>query len=421
MLTPVIRRLASALLVLGCAGSTGGGQTDNRPEARATVVLVSLDGFRYDYLDRYPSPNLHRIIARGVRAPLVPVFLTKTFPNHYSIVTGLYPEHHGVVDNTMYDPVFDAIFRISDTLEVPASRWWGGEPLWVTAEKQGQVAAAFFWPGSEAEIAGVRPHYWVRYDSRVPNPARVRQVLDWLTLPEAAPTFVMLYMSDVDGAGHDSGPASPAVAAAILRVDSAMGLLLDGIAQRGLGRSVNVIVVSDHGMSKTSPDSVMALDDYMALDLLARTSGGNPVYGLWPKPGMEDSVYAALHGKHPHGKVWRKDEIPIRFHYREHRRIPPILVLTDAGWSIAARRRDVVEHPERFAGGTHGYDDTLAVMRAIFLAQGPAFRSGTVAPAFRNIHIYHLISNVLGLTPAPNDGSADSTAALLRPSGGRER
>ena len=415
MRAPVSRRFASALLLLGCAGSMGRGQTGNRPDARATVVLVSLDGFRYDYLDRYPSPNLHRIIARGVRAPLVPVFLTKTFPNHYSIVTGLYPAHHGVVDNTMYDPVFDAIFRINDTLAVPDSRWWGGEPLWATAEKQGQVAAAFFWPGSEAEIAGARPHYWVRFDSRVPNPARVRQVLDWLTLPPpaAAPTFVTLYMSDVDGAGHDSGPASPAVAAAILRVDSAVGLLLDGIA-RGLADYVNVIVVSDHGMSKTSADSVMALDDYMALDLLARTSGGNPAYGLWPKPGMEDSVYAALHGKHPRVHVWKKDEIPIRFHYRGHRRIPPILVLADAGWSIAARRRDLVEHPERFSGGTHGYDDTLAVMRAIFLAQGPAFRSGYVAPAFRNIHIHHLISNVLGLTPAPNDGSADSTAALLR-------
>jgi len=415
----LIRRLASALLLVGCAGSMGGVGSGDPPAARATVVLVSLDGFRYDYLDLYPSPNLHRIIAQGVRAPLVPVFLTKTFPNHYSIVTGLYPPNHGVVDNTMYDPEFDAIFRITDTIEVPASRWWGGEPLWVTAEKQGQVAAAYFWPGSEAEIAGVRPHYWVRYNSRVPNPTRVRQVLDWLTFPESTPTFVTLYMSDVDGVGHDSGPANPAVAAAILRVDSAMGQLLDGITRLGLTDHVNVIVVSDHGMSKTSADSVMALDEYMPLDLLARTSGGNPAFGLWPKPGMEDSVYAALHGKHPHVQVWRTAEIPLRFHYQGHRRIPPILVLADAGWSIAARRRDVVEHPERFNGGTHGYDDTLAVMRAIFLAQGPAFRSGYVAPAFRNIHLYHLITNVLGLTPAPNDGSADSTTALLRPRYGR--
>ena len=419
MRTPVIRTIASALLLVGCAGSMGGGGSGDPPAARATVVLVSLDGFRYDYLDLYPSPNLHRIIAGGVRAPLVPVFLTKTFPNHYSIVTGLYPPNHGIVDNTMYDPVFDAVFRITDTIEVPASRWWGGEPLWVTAEKQGQVSAAFFWPGSEAEIGGVRPHYWKRFNSRVPNPDRVRQVLDWLTLPESTPTFVTLYMSDVDGAGHDSGPANPAIAAAILRVDSAMGQLLDGITRLGLDDHVNVVVVSDHGMSKTSADSVVALDDYMALDLLARTTGGNPVYGLWPTPGMEDSVYAALHGKHPHVQVWKRDEIPIRFHYQGHRRIPPILALADVGWSIAVRRRDVVEHPERFNGGTHGYDDTLAVMRSIFLAQGPAFRSGYVAPAFRNIHIYDLISKVLGLTPAPNDGSADSTASLLRPRDGR--
>ncbi|MGH7612961.1 MAG: ectonucleotide pyrophosphatase/phosphodiesterase, partial [Gemmatimonadales bacterium] len=139
MRTPVVRTLASALLLAGCAGSMGGGGGGggSQPDAQSTVVLVSLDGFRYDYLDSYPSPNLHRIIAQGVRAPLVPVFLTKTFPNHYSIVTGLYPPHHGVVDNTMYDPVFDAIFRITDTVAVADSRWWGGEPLWVTAEKQG--------------------------------------------------------------------------------------------------------------------------------------------------------------------------------------------------------------------------------------------------------------------------------------------
>jgi predicted AlkP superfamily pyrophosphatase or phosphodiesterase len=377
-------------------------------------VLVSLDGFRYDYLDLYPSPNLHRLMARGVRAPLVPVFLTKTFPNHYSVVTGLYPVHHGVVDNTMYDPEFDATFRINDTLAVRDSRWWGGEPLWVTAQKQGRVAAAFFWPGSEAEIAGVRPRYWVRYNSRVPNPTRVQQVLDWLTLAESTPTFVTLYMSDIDGVGHDSGPANPAVAAAILRVDSAMGLLLDGIDRRGLADRVNVIVVSDHGMSKTSPDSVMALDDYIQLDLLAHTRAGIRCSGCGPT-GHGGQRLRRPPGKHPHVQVWRTHEIPIRFHYRAHRRIPPILALADAGWSITTRRRDVTEHPERFSGGTHGYDDTLAVMRAIFLAQGPAFRSGIVAPAFRNIHIYDLISSVLGLAPAPNDGSPDSTAALLRP------
>lgn len=404
-----------ALLAGGCAGPGATGRATPPPAAGPIVVLVSLDGFRYDYLDRYAAPNLHRIISGGVRAPLVPAFPTKTFPNHYTIVTGLYPEHHGVVENTIYDPVFDALFRMSDSAAVTDARWWGGEPLWVTTEKQHRIAAAFFWPGSEAAIAGVRPHYWERYDTQVPNATRVRQVLDWLALPvERRPSFVTLYFSDVDHAGHESGPGSPEVAAAVLRVDSAVGMLLDGIARGGLDSTVDVLIVSDHGMSPTTPDSVVALDDYLPLDLLVRSVGGNPLYSLWPKAGMEDSLYRALHGRHPHLAVWRKSEIPARFHYRDNRRIAPILALVDPGWSLALRRSEVVQHPDRFRGGAHGYDDTVSVMRAIFLATGPAFRSGYVAPAFRNIHIYDLIAEILGLTPAPNDGSPDSTAMLRR-------
>jgi predicted AlkP superfamily pyrophosphatase or phosphodiesterase len=167
-------------------------------------------------------------------------------------------------------------------------------------------------------------------------------------------------------------------------------------------------------MSPTTPDSVVAIDDYLSLDALARSTGGSPVVGLWPRPGLEDSVVRALRGRHPHLSVWRKAEIPERFHYRDNRRIPPVLALVDPGWSLALRRADVVEHPERFRGGAHGYDDTTTVMRAIFLGEGPAFRVGYVGPAFRNVHIYDLLTGILGLTPATNDGSPDSTARLLR-------
>ena len=407
------RAFVSCLLAAcASAGSPPGGTP---APVRSSVVLVSLDGFRYDYLDRYACPNLRRMIAAGVRAPLVPVFPTKTFPNHYSIVTGLFPEHHGVVENTMYDPVFDTVFRITDTAAVADARWWSGEPLWVAAQRQGQTAAAMFWPGTEAAIDGVRPTYWVHYDSRVPDSTRVRQVLDWLTLPEAVrPSFVTLYFSQPDHAGHDSGPDSPDVRAAVLQVDSAVGRLMDGIAARGLAGTVNVIVVSDHGMSKTSPDSVVVLEDYIAPADLGRVTGGSPVAGFWPRPGIVDSVVRALHGRIPHLSVWKREEIPERFHYRDHRRIPPMLALADIGWSFALRHRDLAEHPERFRGGAHGYDDTTAAMRAIFIAQGPAFRSGFQAPPFRNVHVYDLIAGILGLVPAPNDGSKDSTMSLLR-------
>jgi predicted AlkP superfamily pyrophosphatase or phosphodiesterase len=167
-------------------------------------------------------------------------------------------------------------------------------------------------------------------------------------------------------------------------------------------------------MSPITPDSVVALDDFMNLEWLARVTGGNPMLGLWPRPGFEDSVYQALAGQDPHLFVWRKVDVPARFHYRNNRRIPPILAAAAAGWSVTLRRRDVAEHPPYVRGGTHGYDDTLHVMRATFLAMGPAFRRGYVAPPFRNIHVYDLIARILGLVPAPNDGSPDSTAALLR-------
>ena len=404
-------RTIAVLVAIAC---TGRAPVPAPAMSGGTVVLISIDGFRYDYLDRYPSPNLHRIIAAGVRAPLVPVFPTKTFPNHYSIVTGLFPEHHGVVENTMYDPVFDTVFRISDSDAVTDARWWGGEPLWVTAQRQGQIAAAFFWPGTEAAIEGVRPRYWKRYDVRVPDSTRVRQVLDWLTLPEPdRPTFVTLYFSEVDHAGHDFGPDSPEVAARVLQVDSAIGWLLEGLQVRGR-RTVNVMVVSDHGMARTTPDSVIPLDAYVSRRLFQRVTGGSPILGLWPQPGMLDSAYRSLRGKHPRLSVWKRAGVPERFHYRDHRRIPPLIALADIGWSLAVARQDVVDHPERFRGGAHGYDDTVSAMRALFLAQGPAFRSGVVAPPFRNIHVYDLIARILGLVPAPNEGSQDSTMMLLR-------
>ena len=405
--------LLTGLTAVACVASAA--PPAPRPAAGTSVVLVSIDGFRDDYLDRYPSPNLHRVIAAGVRAPLVPVFPTKTFPNHYSIVTGLYPEHHGIVENTMYDPVFDTVFRISDTAAVADARWWGGEPLWVTAQRQGHLAAAFFWPGSEAAIGGVRPRYWVHFDSRVPDATRVRQVLDWLSLPEETrPTFVTVYFGQVDHAGHEAGPDSPDVAAAVLQVDSAIGWLLDGLGTRGLSDRVNVIIVSDHGMSRTTPDSVIVLDDYLDRPLVARVTGGSPVVGLWPRAGMLDSVYHRLRGSHPHLSIWNREAIPDRFHYRDNRRIPPLVALADPGWSIAMTRRELADHPERFRGGAHGYDDTVAVMRAIFLAQGPRFKSGVQVPPFRNVHVYDLIAGILGLTPAANDGSRDSTMMLLR-------
>lgn len=375
------------------------------------VVLLSLDGFRWDYLDRPAAINLRRLSQQGVHAlRMVPSFPSITFPNHYTIVTGLYPEHHGIIDNTMRDSSL-GWFRMSDTAAVRNAAWWGGEPIWVTAEKQGRHAGAFFWPGSEAAIEGVRPSRWMTFNDRFPNAPRVDSVLAWLTLPDSqAMSMITLYYSDVDHAGHAAGPDSPQVDSAIARVDSMIGRLMDGIAARGLGGRVNVIVVADHGMTATAPDRVVFLDDYISLNDVDIVSSG-AIGALTPKPGKLDEVYRKLEDANPHIAVYRKGEVPARLHYNDNPRITPIVLLADEGWIITTHAQFAVR---KLLGGEHGYDNQLSSMGALFVARGPAFREGFTMLPFQNIHIYDLICRIMALTPAPNDGSLDSTRAMLR-------
>jgi predicted AlkP superfamily pyrophosphatase or phosphodiesterase len=410
------RRGAVLWLLLACGCAAAGAASRPGPVAppREAVLLVSIDGFRADYLERPQARQLRRLATEGVRARwLTSVFPSKTFPNHYSIVTGLYPEHHGIVSNTMLDTAAGRWFRIDDTLAVRDSRWWGGEPIWVTAVKQGRRSATFFWPGSEAAIEGIRPTWWKRYDSRVRNATRVRQVLDWLSAPaEQAPAVVTLYFSDVDHAGHEFGPDAPQTDSAIARVDTAIGRLLAGLDQRGLAARVDLIVVSDHGMAPVSAKRTVFLDDYIDLSDVTIVES-SPVAALIPRAGREAEVYRRLRNANPHLTVYRKDETPPRWHYRESPRIPPILAVAEEGWLISthdrrgARRRSV----ER---GTHGYDPELRSMHALFIARGPVFRRGATVPPFTNVHLYPLMAHILGLRPAPNDGSLDSVRAVLR-------
>ncbi len=416
--------LAALLLLIGCAApadtarapddtARAAADTARAPE-EPTVILVSLDGFRWDYPDRYATPNLDRIAARGVRAErLRPVFPTKTFPNHYTLVTGLYPARHGIVSNAMYDPRTGASFSLGDREAVADPVWWGGEPLWVTAEEQGLTAATYFWPGSEAPIQGVRPTYWKPYDGSVPGEERVDQVLAWLDLPPAErPSLITLYFSEVDSEGHRHGPEAPETARAARAVDAHVGRLLDGLRARGLLDAVHVIVVSDHGMATTSPERVILLDEYIDLDD-ARIVEYSPVLMLRPDPGMADSLYAALSDAHPHLTMYRKGELPERLHFDGHPRTPPPIGLADAGWSITTRAA-YERNPERFRGGTHGYDNRLPSMQGIFYAQGPRLPRDTTVAMFLSVDLYALVTRILNLEPAPNDGDAQAARRLLR-------
>jgi predicted AlkP superfamily pyrophosphatase or phosphodiesterase len=354
---------------------------------------------------------LRELARNGVRARwLVPVFPTSTFPNFYSIATGLYPEHHGIVSNTMRDSSLGT-FRLRDTAAVHDPRWWSGEPIWVTAVRQGRRAATFFWPGSDVAIEGVRPTYYKVFDPRVPDAERVRQVLEWLSLPpDNAPALVTLYLGDVDQAGHESGPDSPETDSAITRVDSAVGAIMTGIAEHGLERRVNLVVVSDHGMTELRPGQLIYLDDYIDTTSVSVVELG-PIVSLWPHPGAGDEVYRRLSGA-PHLKVYRKSDIPASYHYRAHPRIPAILGVADEGWMVTTRA-DSAARAGRLLRGMHGYPPDVPSMRATFLARGPAFPKGTVVEPFRNIHIYELLAHILRLTPAPNDGALDSVKTVL--------
>ena len=413
-----MRRFVYILLLVGMAVYAGLAQSALSPTTfTPTVIIVSFDGFRWDYPTRSPASNLHRLMARGVHAEgLIPGFPSKTFPNHYTIVTGLYPGHHGIVANNILDSKTHRTFAPSKPKEQRDPMWWGGEPIWVTAQRAGQVAAAMFWPGTEAPIGGMLPRYWKPYDEEFPANARVAQVLRWMDLPEAErPTFVTLYFEDTDTAGHDDGPESKSVQAAIERDDGYLGRLLTGLEQRRILDRVNIVVVSDHGMAATSRDRVIAIDDYISLSDV-EISDINPTIGIFPKAGEAESVYRSLAGAHPHLKVYRREETPAHWHYRDHQRIPPIIGVADEGWQVLRRStlRDILAAKVRGDSGQHGYDPTVMSMRGIFVAAGPAFKQGITVPAFENVHIYNALAAALGVAPARNDGDPAVARSLLK-------
>jgi predicted AlkP superfamily pyrophosphatase or phosphodiesterase len=386
---------------------------DRTAGAPHRVVLISLDGFRWDYLQRPAARRLRELASRGVRAErLVPSFPSKTFPNHYTLVTGLYPENHGIAANVMRDSALGR-FATGNNPAVRDPRWFRGEPIWVTAEKQGVRTAAYFWPGSEAAIDGVHPHWFYPFDVTTSRAARVTRVLDWLAMPDStAPRLIAVYFSEVDTDGHNYGPDSPQTDSAIAQVDSAVGAIVDGIASLGASDGVDVIVVSDHGMTAVSSERTIALDEYVSMDSLD-VGDWNPIATIIPKPGHADYVFRSLEHANPHLHVYRKGELPARLHYNSGDRVTPIVAIADEGWSVGTRA-ELAKMKSGQVTGAHGYDNALASMGATFVAAGPDIRRDVVVPAFSNVHVYSLLAELLHVVPAPTDGSADSVRAILR-------
>ncbi len=382
-------------------------------QAKQRVLLISLDGCRWDYRDRFDTPSLDALAAAGVSAgKMQPGFPSKTFPNHFTLVTGLVPDHHGIVSNTMRDPAIPGVtFSMSNRDAVVDPRWWPAEPIWTTLEKAGRPTAPFLWPGSEAPIGGVMPRHWVKYEQDLTDEQRTALVTNLLEKPEAEwPDFMTLYWHQIDSVTHRHGPESAEARAAVESVDKAVGVLLARIRGLDTRGSWNVIVVSDHGMSQQSPDRVIYLEDYIDLATVD-TVDSSPNLGVFPKTLSVDDVYAQLKDKHPHLQVFRPQEIPARLQYGTNPRVPPIFVMADDGWGVFPRRR---EGWSPGSGGAHGYDNAAESMQALFVAAGSSLKRGERIERMRSVDVYELICRILDVTPRTNDGDPSVARGFLR-------
>ncbi len=380
--------------------------------ARPYVVLVSLDGFRYDYAERYHAENLLAIGKAGAAAEgMIPSFPTVTFPNHISLVTGQYPEHHGIVGNSFWDPARKELYGMNRSAS--ESAFYTYKPIWVVAEEQKVKTASMFWPTADSEIGGVRPTYWALYDGHFPNEQRVAKVIEWLKLPEAErPHFITLYFSDVDSAGHSTGPDSAETEQAVHRVDKLVGDLWAGI--KALPLPVNVIVVSDHGMQTTV--GTVNLSEFADLSKVRVVTEGPVAFVYAPDSQTAEQVYAALKGKSPKFDIYRRKETPASWHFSENERSGDLVVCVKEATSLSVGPPR--ERPEgrgegrggqrpNSARGAHGFDPAeFKTMQAIFYAAGPNVRPGVVLKPFENVNVFPFMAKILGLqSPAGIDGS----------------
>jgi predicted AlkP superfamily pyrophosphatase or phosphodiesterase len=413
--------LATVAFSAGCAVSPAQSPASTpsaAPAAPMPLLLISIDGYRADYFDRGLSPTLAMLAQSGVHADAMePSFPSLTFPNHYTIVTGLRPDHHGIVNNTMTDPELGN-FSLGNREAVADRRWWDeGTPLWETVRRQGMKSATMFWPGSESEIQGHHPDYWKPYDGKVTPSQRVEQIFAWMDLPTAQrPTFLTLYFDAVDHAGHEFGPDTPQVDQAIRETDAALAELVDGLKQRHLLDRINIIVVADHGMAAVPKENSIFLDKVFPVGQVDTVSMG-VLAGFNPKPHGEKAfarIEAKLEKPQKHMQCWDKARVPQRLAYGSNPRVPQLLCLADVGWRITTTEA-LAKRKGKVTLGDHGYDNADPLMRALFIAHGPAFKQGIRVKEFPNVDVYPLMAHLLQVPAAANDGNYDAVKDMLKP------
>lgn len=403
-------RVAAVLIGVLLIGSCNTIKEDgNSGIDKPYVIMLSMDGFRWDYPEKTNTPNLDYIEKNGVRADAcIPCFPTKTFPNHYSMATGLYPENHGLIFNRFYATDLGKFYSIGNRESIRDSSFYFGEPIWVTAEKQGIRSASYFWVGSEASHDDLFPTYNYAYNESVPFEERLNGVIDWLNLPpEERPHLILWYIQEPDGIGHYAGPNHQKTGELIEYLDSLVGVFYRKIEKLEISDNINVIITSDHGMCEISDKKAVFLDKYINKEWIEYLDGANPVYSIEAKDEYYDTLYSAL-SKIDNIKVWKKEDVPGRLHFSKSERIKDFVVLADSSWNLL-----VSSKKKAYSGGTHGYDNQNKDMHAIFYAYGPAFKQNYRSGPIDNIDIYLLICEILGIEPAKNDGNLDNTLPLL--------
>uniref|UniRef100_A0AAR2L6Q0 SMB domain-containing protein n=1 Tax=Pygocentrus nattereri TaxID=42514 RepID=A0AAR2L6Q0_PYGNA len=373
---------------------------------RPPLIMLSIDGFRASYVKRGNTviPNIEKLRTCGTHAPYMrPVYPSKTYPNLYTIATGLYPESHGIVGNSMHDPVFDATFNLRGK-EKLNHRWWGGQPIWITSVKQGVKAGTFFWP------------------IVIPLERRVLTMLQWLHLPSAERPYVYaMHSEQTDTYGHKLGPQSLELNNPLREIDRVIGQLMDGLKQMKLHRCVNIILVGDHGMEEAHCDRTEFLSSYMSNvdDIILIPGSLGRIRARHPNNSKFDAkaVVANLTCKKPdqHFKPYLKQHLPKRLHYANNRRIEEIHLMVERKWHVARKFPEGKKHPGRCGfSGDHGYDNKITSMQTVFLGYGPMFKFKTKIPPFENIELYNVMCDLLGLKPVPNNGTHGSLNHILK-------
>ena len=373
------------------------------------TVIISLDGLRWDYLDTYDVPFLNQLAREGVKAVMQPSFPSKTFPNHYTLATGLTPDHHGVIANTFWERERGVEFSLGNKETRADGRYYGGDPVWLTAKHQGVKTAAVFWVGSDVAVNGEHPTYWRDYQTQqLDFPDRVAEIIRLLKLPEQdRPHLVMAYFEEPDRSGHNYGPMNRMTRRALEEIDLLLSNLWARIQLLPIADKVNFIVTGDHGMTSVDPKRFVDIDDVLPKHWYERFCNDYPTLIYASAPQYVDSIYDALQGV-DHIRAWKKADIPAYLGYGTNKNMGDVVVLPDVGWLFA-------DKPSKKQRGSHGFDHTAADMQVGFRAIGPDFKVGYEKPdRFRNVCVYPLLCYLLGVTPSPNDGTLDEVRDMLR-------